>query len=57
MQDPTHPTFHNHALLGKYDGFRSINVTSDYHIVFEERENGDVVLLLMIGTHAQLYGK
>jgi addiction module RelE/StbE family toxin len=56
IQDSHDPVLRNHELLGKYKGFRSINVTGDYRVVFEELEDGSIALLLMIGTHSELYG-
>ncbi|MBI3671593.1 type II toxin-antitoxin system mRNA interferase toxin, RelE/StbE family [Candidatus Azambacteria bacterium] len=44
----------NHPLSGEYDDKRSINITGDYRAIFEERENGDVIFIL-IGTHSELY--
>ena len=55
QNNPFNPILRNHELRGKYEGFRSINITGDYRLVFEEREDGSVVLLLMIGTHSDLY--
>ncbi len=43
----------NHALIGKLQGLRSINISGDYRIIFEE--SGEDVVLVMIGTHSQLY--
>jgi addiction module RelE/StbE family toxin len=52
--EPFNIALHNHALRGKYEGCRSINVTGDFRIIYSEEPNGDV-LLLHIGTHSQLY--
>lgn len=53
-QIPYDPLLDNHKLHGKYSGCRSINVTGDYRIIFEH--SGDECLLILIGTHAELYG-
>lgn len=45
----------NHALQGKYLGYRSIKLTGDYRIIFKEIDQG-VFLLVNVGTHSQLYG-
>jgi len=45
---------HNHALSGKYEGFRSINITGDMRAVFQDF--GNTVVFICLGTHSQLYG-
>jgi len=45
----------NHALTGKYFGYRSINIANDWRVIFKELDNQTVVLV-NIGTHSQLYG-
>ena len=49
-----HPQLHNHSLIGKYKGSRSINITGDIRAIF--KEEGDVVKFEDIGTHSELYG-
>ena len=53
-ENPYDPLLHNHQLLGKYQGYRSINITADiralYKIVSE-----DEVLFVFLGTHSELY--
>lgn len=51
-----HPLLSNHALGGKYMGCRSINITGDYRVIFEEYDNGKTAYFITIGTHSQLYG-
>lgn len=34
--DPVAPLLHNHALTGEWRGFRSINITGDYRLIFCE---------------------
>lgn len=57
IQDPFYPQLNNHALTGKYSGYRSINVTGDWRAIFSEFEDefGKVVIFEIIGTHSQLY--
>lgn len=45
----------NHALKGVHEGKRSINITGDIRVIYEEI-NQNTVLFLMIGTHSELYG-
>lgn len=48
-----HPLLNNHALTGKLKGLNSINITGDYRVIFEEKNEG--IILIAIGTHSQLY--
>ena len=50
---PLIPELNNHALHGKYEGCRSINVTGDFRAIYEVREKG--VRFLDIDTHSNLY--
>ena len=45
----------NHTLNGKYLGYRSIDITGDWRIIFEEVDS-ETVKFVNIGTHSQLYG-
>ena len=45
----------NHALKGKFRGFRSINVTGDWRAMFRELRGGEIIRFYSIGTHSQLY--
>ena len=52
--NPFDAKLRNHALKGKYLGFRSINITSDVRALYTIQ--GDYVILFgFIGTHSQLY--
>lgn len=57
LQDPFHPQLNNHALTGKFSGYRSINVTGDWRAIFSEfvDESGRAVIFEIVGTHSQLY--
>ena len=44
----------NHKLSGEYEGYRSINVTGDYRLVYRQL-NKDTMYFLAIGTHSELY--
>jgi addiction module RelE/StbE family toxin len=46
---------HNHALVGRFLGYGSINVSGDYRIIFEAVDD-ETIHLVNIGTHSQLYG-
>ena len=45
----------NHALKGKFRGFRSINVTGDWRALYKEYRSKDLVIFVALGTHSQLY--
>lgn len=55
MENPMHPLLRNHLLTGKLKGLRSISVGFDLRIVFQERDNFVYVLLIAVGSHAQVY--
>ena len=55
LVDEFHPLLENHALAGKYEGFRSINITGDFRAIYY-LANQDIVIFVNIGTHSQLYG-
>jgi len=54
-QDRYKPELNNHALKGKYKGYRSINVTGDIRAVFIPHSDNHVEFV-HIGSHSQLYG-
>ena len=56
MDEPKNIVLNNHALNGKYGGYRSINITGDYRLIYEECGT-DAVRLIDIDTHGNLYGK
>lgn len=51
---PFDVSLRNHALKGKYLGYRSIDITGDIRALYTVK--GDVVIIFgFIGTHSQLY--
>lgn len=50
-----HPLLRNHQLTGEYEGFRSINITGDWRLVYR-RIGADTYQLRAVGTHHQLFG-
>ncbi len=56
QNQPLHPLLNHHILSGKLAGLHSINITGDVRAIYQQSGNC-VVIYLMIGTHAQLYGK
>lgn len=52
---PFDAVLRNHALKGKYLGYRSIDITGDVRVLYTTK--GDKIIILgFIGTHSQLYG-
>lgn len=54
-RDPKNIQLKNHVLTGNLKGVRSISVTGDVRIIFEEFDNYTLVILLNVGTHNQVY--
>ena len=52
--DEFNPILNNHALTGKYQGFRSINISGDLRAIF--RREKDPVLFAALDKHSNLYG-
>ena len=57
LLDKFNPVLNNHSLTGKYEGYRSINITGDWRAVFREFDGGQTVYFNTLGTHSKLYGK
>ena len=54
INNPFHPQLNNHKLTGKYEGYRSINITGDWRAIFKMKEP-DAAVFVAIGTHSTLY--
>lgn len=58
MEDPFDPVLNSHSLRGKYQGYRSINVTGDWRAIYAEdidRDGEEVIIFEALGIHSQLY--
>jgi addiction module RelE/StbE family toxin len=53
-RNPLYPTLRNHALKGKYKGYRSIDITGDVRALYLQRSSE--AIFDVVGTHSQLYG-
>ena len=53
-QNPFDLLLHNHPLLGKYQGYRSINITADIRALYKVVSENEV-LFVFLGTHSELY--
>ena len=54
LSDEFDPILNNHALKGKYLGYRSINITGDLRVLY--KKEGNMVIFTVIDTHSNLYG-
>ena len=54
LVNPQDPLLYNHALHGKRKHQRSINITGDWRLIFEQLDSR-TVRLIDIDTHANLY--
>ncbi len=54
QKQPNSPQLRDHALSGKYQGYRSINITGDVRALYAT--HGDsIVIFGFVGSHSQLY--
>lgn len=56
VEEPFANELNNHALTGRYKGYRSINITGDYRAHYLNVADHQIVFFVNVGTHAQLYG-
>lgn len=54
--DPFAKLLNNHKLHGSFKHYRSINITGDYRLIFEQFDE-NTVRLVDVGTHSELFGK
>ena len=54
IKDPLNIILNNHALNGDRQPYRSINITGDYRLVYEQYD-ANTVRLIDIDTHSNLY--
>ncbi len=55
MEDQFDASLRNHALRGKYQGYRSIDVSGDVRALYTQRGDS-IIIFALIGSHSQLYG-
>lgn len=53
-ENPFDPELRNHALKGKFLGYRSIDITGDIRALYTAKGN-TIIIFGFIGTHSQLY--
>lgn len=49
-----HPLLQNHKLHGKYEEWRSINITGDFRLIYKKID-AEVMRIDAVGTHTELY--
>lgn len=54
LKDEFDPVLNNHPLKGKYQGYRSINITGDFRAIY--KRDKDKAIFVAIGSHSRLYG-
>lgn len=54
LQNEFNPILNNHALKGKYQGYRSMNITGDFRAIF--KMVGEEATFVAIDSHSNLYG-
>lgn len=54
-KDEFNPVLNNHALKGRWLGYRSINVTGDIRAIF--KSDSETVIFVTIDSHSNLYGQ
>ena len=53
--EPSNALLSDHKLNPPWDGYRSINITGDYRLIYKKLAS-DVYFLRTVGTHHQLFG-
>lgn len=54
-KNPFFRELNNHALTGRYQGYRSVDITGDYRAIYQPVSKNEV-LFVKVGTHSKLYG-
>lgn len=58
-KNPDDSQLDNHPLQREYQGYMSIDITSDYRAIYKETRIGNEVVayFIFLETHKELYGK
>mgnify|MGYP001614539156 FL=1 len=56
-KNPNDPELDNHLLKEPYQGLRSIDITADWRVIYEDKSDGEeaVAYFIILGTHKELY--
>ena len=55
VENPYNPVLNNHKLSGKLKKYRSININTDWRVIFQEIIEEKSIYFIAIGTHSKLY--
>ena len=53
-KDAFNPILNNHGLNGRYQGYRSINISGDIRAIYIK--SSESIVFVKIGSHNKLYG-
>ena len=53
--DPYHPSLRLHGLSGRLEGLSSVSINMSYRIVLELEIHDDLIILVNVGSHDQVY--
>lgn len=58
-KNPNDLQLNNHSLKAPYEGYRSIDITSDWRAIYQVKQKleEEVAYFVDFGTHDELYGK
>lgn len=54
-KNPHEKVLRNHKLKGKLEGKRAFYVVADLRVIFEEKDDYLLVIMLDVGSHNQVY--
>ena len=54
-RNPCHPSLRLHKLRGKLSGLHSVSINMKYRVVLDFIIRDDVVILIDIGSHSEVY--
>jgi len=54
-QEPLPDACRDHSLVGDYSGCRECHITPDWLLVYDIDEDNDELILVRMGTHADLF--
>ena len=59
MDEELPESCHDHALIGRFKGFRECHINPDWLLIYSKSEEGVVSILTLVrtGTHSDLFGK
>lgn len=58
-KNPDDLHLNNHSLRDEYEGYRSVDITSDWRAIYKEVIVGQnhIAYFIALGTHKELYGR